>query len=127
MDLTSVLAELSKEEKSDPCIAHALKLRTAWSLRNYKRFLQLYEKSPKMSGYLIDWFLERERKAALKIIIKAYSPSYVPIKFVQKQLGFYPSEQEIWQKFVDQFNLTYLDKDRLKIDCKASVISTKTV
>ena len=65
------MAELSPEEKSDECVAHALKLRTAWSLQNYKRFFQLYLAAPKMSGYLIDWFLDRERKAALRIMIKA--------------------------------------------------------
>ena len=41
LDLTSVLAELSTEEKADECVAHALKLRTAWSLQNYKRFFQV--------------------------------------------------------------------------------------
>ena len=71
-DLTSVLAELTSEEKKNECVAHALKLRTAWSLQNYKRFFELYQDAPKMSGYLIDWFVGRERRAALRIIIKAY-------------------------------------------------------
>ena len=71
-DLTSVLAELSSKEKQDECVAHALKLRTAWSLQNYKRFFQSYLQAPKMSGYLIDWFVARERKAALRIMLRAY-------------------------------------------------------
>ena len=75
-DLTSALAELSKEEKSDPCISFVLKLRSAWSLQNYRKFFQLYVEAPKMSGYLIDWFIERVRKAALRIIFKAYVFEY---------------------------------------------------
>ena len=70
-DLTSALSELTKEEKSDPCIMFVLKLRTAWSLQNFHKFFQLYTQAPKMSGYLIDWFVERVRKVALKCIIKA--------------------------------------------------------
>ena len=70
--MTSVLAELTSQEKQDECVAHALSLRTAWSLQNYKRFFKEYLQAPKMSGYLIDWFVARERKAALRIILKAY-------------------------------------------------------
>merc|ERR1719174_693080 len=72
MDITSALAELTPEEKENECVSFSMKLRTAWSLQNYKRFFELYLGAPKMSGYLIDWFIGRERKAALRIIIKAY-------------------------------------------------------
>ena len=72
LDLTSALAALTKEDKQDECIAHAIKLRRAWSEGNYRKFFKLYPDAPKMSGYLMDWFVERERRKALTVIIKAY-------------------------------------------------------
>ena len=72
LDLTEALAALTREEKEDECIAHAIKLRSAWAQGNFKRFFQLYTTAPKMSGYLMDWFIDRERRRALGIIIKAY-------------------------------------------------------
>jgi hypothetical protein len=113
LDLTSALAELTKVEKSDPCIAFVLKLRTAWSLQNFHKFFQLYLQAPKMSGYLIDWFVERVRKAALRIIIKAY------VSVVKIQITFFFSRkrkwrhQQVWSVIVmllflfDRFRVSY--------------------
>nr|KAF6407094.1 leukocyte receptor cluster member 8 [Molossus molossus] len=71
-DITTELAYLTRELKTDPCVAHALALRAAWALGNYHRFFRLYGHAPCMSGYLIDKFVDRERKAALKAMIKTY-------------------------------------------------------
>ena len=65
-----LLEVLSKD--ADECIVHALKVRSAWSLNNYCRFFRLYKEAPKMSSHLMDWFLERERAAALLIMLKSY-------------------------------------------------------
>ena len=67
------MSELTTEDRKDECLKHAIQIRTAWSLSNYHKFFALYKKPPKMSGYLIDWFADRERKLALKIMIKAYA------------------------------------------------------
>lgn len=69
-DITTELAYLTRELKADPCVAHALALRAAWALGNYHRFFRLYCHAPCMSGYLVDKFADRERKAALKAMIK---------------------------------------------------------
>lgn len=72
LDLTKVMASLTETLRQDECVQHALRLREAWTSSNYKRFFQLYQKSPRMAGYLIDKFAERERKEAIKRMTKAY-------------------------------------------------------
>ncbi|XP_078064289.1 leukocyte receptor cluster member 8 homolog isoform X1 [Mustelus asterias] len=71
-DITTELAFLTRELKSEPCVAHALALRAAWALCNYHRFFQLYKAAPRMSAHLMDKFVERERKQALKAMLKTY-------------------------------------------------------
>uniref|UniRef100_A0A2K5DCT4 PCI domain-containing protein n=1 Tax=Aotus nancymaae TaxID=37293 RepID=A0A2K5DCT4_AOTNA len=74
-DITTELAYLTRELKAYPCVAHALALRTAWALGNYQRFFWLYCHAPCMSGYLVDKFAHRERKVALKAMIKTFHPA----------------------------------------------------
>lgn len=70
--MMTAISSLAAEDHKDPCIKHALEIRSAWALNNYHKFFRLYSKAPKMSGYLLDWFLERERKAATGHMMRAY-------------------------------------------------------
>ena len=73
-EINELLATLSQEEKNNESVAHALAVRQALAARNYHRLFRLYNSAPNMGGYLMDFFVERERVAAICIICKAYSP-----------------------------------------------------
>lgn len=80
-DLTTALSSLKPLHRKDECVYHALEVRSAWALNNYHRFFKLYRCAPKMSGYLMDWFVERVRKSALKTIVKSYVFQYFAFHF----------------------------------------------
>lgn len=71
-DLQIFLRNLSKDDINDEVISHALQVRSAWALSSYHKLFKLYQSAPKMAGYLMDWFVLRERKHALKVIFKSY-------------------------------------------------------
>ncbi|XP_068671889.1 leukocyte receptor cluster member 8-like isoform X3 [Montipora foliosa] len=116
LDLTTALARLTKEEKSDPAIKHALLIRSAWALSNYHTFFQLYLSAPIMSGYLLDLFVQRERVQALKAMVKSYRPS-IAVSFVESELGFSDDGQCL--KFLQDLGVV-LTADGTKVDCKQS-------
>ncbi|GFR84307.1 leukocyte receptor cluster member 8 homolog [Elysia marginata] len=118
LDLTTALASLTKECRTDECIKHALEVRIAWSLNNYHKFFKLYEKAPKMSGYLMDWFIDRVRKSALKLIIKAYRPT-LSIEFFQKELAF-PAVTNCVE-FLQEKGVSFTDNTCSKVDLKANL------
>ncbi|XP_078511192.1 leukocyte receptor cluster member 8 isoform X1 [Lissotriton helveticus] len=118
-DITTELAYLTKALKAEPCVAHSLALRNAWALNNYHRFFRLYRTAPRMSAYLIDKFVDRERKIALKAMIKTFRP-VLPISYVQSELAL-ESEEEC-QAFLAPLSLIYAGNDISKIDCKQSFV-----
>lgn len=79
LEINELLATLSMEEKENGNIAHALDVRKALASRNYHRLFRLYNSAPNMGGYLMDFFVERERVAACCIICKSYVPLLSPL------------------------------------------------
>nr|CAG4639082.1 EOG090X0431 [Daphnia magna]SVE80041.1 EOG090X0431 [Daphnia magna]SVE81238.1 EOG090X0431 [Daphnia magna]SVE83002.1 EOG090X0431 [Daphnia magna] len=120
MDLNTTMASLTPTEKSDECVAHALEVRSSWALANFRRFFRLYNHAPRMSSHLISWFADRERKLALKTLIKAYRPN-IPVELVTTQLGF--PTLDAWYDFSKELPIVYSDDSKAQIDCKASTVN----
>uniref|UniRef100_F1KY22 Leukocyte receptor cluster member 8 n=1 Tax=Ascaris suum TaxID=6253 RepID=F1KY22_ASCSU len=91
IDQTTLLSELDAAARRDECIAFALRVREAWALGNFVRLFRLYEKAPRMTSYVMDLFIERERKAALNACLKSYRPS-IPVSVLSAKIGL--SEQK---------------------------------
>lgn len=118
LDLTTIFQYLSKEDRENECIKHALNTRCAWATGNLHKFFVLYKTAPMMAGYLIDWIVDRERKNYLKYIIKSYRQT-VPVDFIVRELAFESKSKAF--EFLNQFPLTYTGSDQSHIDCKASL------
>ncbi|XP_054285765.1 leukocyte receptor cluster member 8 homolog [Macrosteles quadrilineatus] len=117
MDLNTVMTSLSADDCQDECISHALNVRSAWALSNFHKLFKLYRASPRMSSYLMEWFLPRERKLALKTVIKAFRQT-LPVSWLTQELAFNSDSDCV--EFLSQFPVVYADDERTKIDCKTS-------
>nr|XP_039255449.1 leukocyte receptor cluster member 8 homolog [Styela clava] len=115
-DLTSVMVAITPKLREDDCVQYALQMREAWTSANYKRFFSLYQNSPRMAGYLVDKFADRERKEGIKRMIKAFRPN-VPVEYLTKVLAF-PTEKDCI-KLLTEMGVS-LTPDQSKIDCKAN-------
>ncbi|XP_062848619.1 leukocyte receptor cluster member 8 homolog [Trichomycterus rosablanca] len=123
-DLTTELVYLTPELREDECVSHALALRAAWALGNFHRFFQLYKRAPRMAAYLIDKFTERERRLALRAILKTFRPC-VPVEYVQSSLGFPCLDTCL--AFLTGLGVSFSSSDPSKIDCKISSASLTTL
>uniref|UniRef100_A0A5K3ERC2 SAC3_GANP domain-containing protein n=1 Tax=Mesocestoides corti TaxID=53468 RepID=A0A5K3ERC2_MESCO len=98
LGISTLLASLKSAQKANPYIRFALQVREAWALHNYKRFFHLVCSSDAVAlleteeGQLrgcrqvLAWSLDRERKKALKTILKACVISYGYLLLINQTL-----------------------------------------
>ncbi|XP_074599984.1 leukocyte receptor cluster member 8 homolog isoform X2 [Brevipalpus obovatus] len=115
--LQMLLRGIKQSDYANQVIQHALKVRQAWTLRNYYNFFQLYRCAPAMSSNLMSWFMARERKYAFKVMLKAFRPT-LSLQCLKNELAF-DSMDELKQ-FLNQFTIVYIDDET--IDCKQSSV-----
>lgn len=70
-DIRKFLSELTPEHRKDPAIAHALQVREAMNLSDWRLFFKLYSTVPNKGVYLMNRFLDDVRILALQQIVKA--------------------------------------------------------
>jgi hypothetical protein len=118
-ELNSLISELSSEQHAIPEIRHALDVRSAVALNNYHSLFKLYRTVPNIGCYLMDCFLNRERLNALKIICRAYRPSF-SVSVLTDILSF--NNRTLCLEFLQECQVVLTDKDQ-QIDTKASLPS----
>ena len=121
LDMGVFIASMSPALKSDPCIKHALEVRSAWASGNYVRFFRLYANAPNMSSALMDFFMERERKEAFGKVVRSYRPT-ISVDQLKSILAF--EDVSRVREFLEQVigdEVVYADRPQNeKIDCKAT-------
>uniref|UniRef100_A0A672TXQ0 Leukocyte receptor cluster member 8 n=1 Tax=Strigops habroptila TaxID=2489341 RepID=A0A672TXQ0_STRHB len=117
-ELTLELAALRPPLRQDPLVAQALSLRSSWALGNFRRFFRLYRALPPGPARLIDMFAERERRGALRALLRAFRPS-LPVAAVGAALALDTAES--CRRFLGALPLAYTGPDGSAIDCKRSL------
>ncbi|ORX99115.1 SAC3/GANP domain-containing protein [Basidiobolus meristosporus CBS 931.73] len=117
IDINSMMAELTPQQKEDSAVKHALEVKSAISMTNYHSFFRLYLTAPNMGGYLMDHFAERERVNALKIMCKSYRPG-LGTQFITEELGFLELQECI--TFLDSYKVPYSDAGKTTLNTKAA-------
>ncbi|KRZ95672.1 Leukocyte receptor cluster member 8 -like protein [Trichinella sp. T8] len=91
-EVSRVYSSLTKRQKLDECVQFACKFFEAWLDENYHALFKLYlSNPPKMCSYVVEFFVARERKLALKKMLKAFRP-YLQICHLTSVLGFSSEE-----------------------------------
>ncbi|KAJ2763766.1 hypothetical protein IWQ57_005450 [Coemansia nantahalensis] len=114
-DVNAALAAMSRDEKQDPAVAHALQVRSAMATGNYHRLFALYLVTPNMGGYLIDKFADRERCLALRKMCKAFRPR-LSVAAISAALAF--DDPPACAKFLAGLGIAVSDDAQPSVDMK---------
>lgn len=118
-DAMKLIAKLSKLEKGSSDVQFGIKVFNSWSTGNYYQFFKLYLEAPKMSGYLMDTFVQRERNSAMRRLVRAYKPSITVAK-VSKLLGYPDDDTAI--VYLDDLSVVFTNDTKKIVDCKKTVV-----
>uniref|UniRef100_A0A183C6I5 UBA domain-containing protein n=1 Tax=Globodera pallida TaxID=36090 RepID=A0A183C6I5_GLOPA len=94
LDVAYLLDELVPDAIADECMGFALMVWDAWSMNNYIKLFRLYSKAPKMTGYVMDMFIDRERTEFLIAVLKAFRPG-VPVAVLLENYTVSPATLSI--------------------------------
>lgn len=120
-DLFNIMLSLTPDQRREPSIAHALKVRSAVADFDYHAFFRLQNESPRSGAvYLMDFMVPTVRQWSLHRICKAYRPS-ISAEFALTELGFEKDEFEHASKWLESCGCVLSD-DRTLLVTKDSVV-----
>jgi len=117
LNANKMLSEINPDVRKDPAVAHALKVRQAFAMRNYHAFFKLYYSAYNMGCYIMEFVFDKLRMEALYKYTKIYRPE-IEVSFLQKELGF-DSIQDC-RSYLDDHYCTYTSPKKEFVSCKVS-------
>ena len=122
-DLFKIMLDLTRDQRSDPCISHALKVRSAFAEFDYHTFFCLKDSCPNIGNTLMEYMVPQVRNFAMNRILKAYRPT-IPLSFVLAELHLNSDGSGTeWLKSVG----VVFSEDGKHIQCKQSIIRESKV
>ena len=129
-EINTLLVNMTREQRANEAVSHALSVRKAMACSNYIRLFKLYLEAPNMSGYLMANFIERERIAALTTISKSCRPKYPIDEETSRMLGF--EDRHMFADFLTSLGIP-IEEDSIDTKscqdiferCRVSVVDIK--
>lgn len=118
-----MLKQLTPDEKQEPALDHALKVRHALSQGNYGRFFKLYRVAPNMGASLIDVFIDKIRVLSLRNLAVGFVATGLELNYLSKTLAFASTEES--EKFLKETGVVIsvsADGQQKKMDCRSSIV-----